>query len=139
MFKETYEEITSRLPLKMFDKKEVYESQYTFPKSTKKEDILDWLIKNQFIDFYVIKLIGNDDTSVDDVIQDIYLSVCEMKQEDWDKLTKQGYGAIRAYISGMVYRQVCSSTSPSYYKYRRYNQNRISLEDSQINEYSSNE
>ena len=135
MYKDTYNEITSRLPLKERAQEEVYRCQYIFPKSTKRDDILEWIVNTQFIDFYVIKLIGNDDTSVDDVIQDVYLTVCEMTQEDWDRLTKQGFGAIRAYLSGMIYRQVLSSTSPSYYKYRRYNQNRTSLEDGKINEY----
>lgn len=129
MYKETYNEITSRLPLRQLDDEGVRKSQYTYPKSTKRDDIIDWIIKTQFIDYYVIKLIGNEDTSVDDVIQDIYLSVCELTQEEWDKLTRQGYASIRAYISGMIYRQICSATSPSFYKYRRYNQNRCSIED----------
>lgn len=135
MNNEVYESITSRLPLKKFTKQQVNQELYVYPKSTKRDDIIDWLTKTQFVDCYTIKLIGNDDTSVDDVIQDIYLDILEMSQEDWDKLTRQGYGAIRAYISGMIHRQVCSSTSPTYYKYRRYNQNRSSIEDYKFNDY----
>lgn len=129
MNKEVYDSITARLPLRKLDHMGCVEELYTYPKSTKRDDIIEWLIHTQFIDYYIIKLIGNDDTSVDDVIQDIYLDILEMKQEDWDKLTRQGFAAIRAYISGMIYRQVRSSTSPTYYKYRRYNQNRSSIED----------
>ena len=81
------------------------------------------------MDYYTIQLIGDDDTSVDDVIQDIYLELLEKSQEDWDKLTCQGYAAVRAYISGMIYRQIVSTNSPSYYKYRRYNQHKLSMED----------
>ena len=134
MFKDTYDEITARLPLKSRTYEEVMVNEYTYPESTSRDDILKWIINTQFVDFYVIKLIGNDDTSVDDVIQDIYLSICEMSQKDWDRLTRQGYGAIRAYLAGMICRQVRSSTSPSFYKYRRYNQNRVSIEDCKLTE-----
>lgn len=129
MNKEVYDSITARLPLRKLDHMGCVEELYTYPKSFKRDDIIEWLIHTQFVDYYIIKLIGNDDTSVDDVIQDIYLDILEMKQEDWDRLTRQGFAAIRAYISGMIYRQICSSTSPTYYKYRRYNQNRSCIED----------
>ena len=129
MNKAVYNEVTSRLPLKERDFLETKQAMFVYPHSTSRDDIVQWIIGSQFVDYYVIKLIGNDDTSVDDVIQDIYLSICEMTQEDWDRLSKQGFGAVRAYVAGMVYRQVHSCTSPSYYKYRRYNQNRVSLED----------
>lgn len=129
MNNEVYESITSRLPLKKRTRREIDRELFVYPKSTKREDIIDWLIHTQFVDFYSIKLSSNDDTSIDDVIQDVYLDILEMSQEDWDRLTKQGFGAIRAYVSGMIHRQVCSSTSPSYYKYRRYNQHRTSIED----------
>lgn len=129
MNSEVYESITARLPLRKLTKQECDRELYTYPKSTKRDDIITWLIHTQFVDNYIIKLIGNDDTSVDDVIQDIYLDILEMKQEDWDRLTRQGYAAIRAYVSGMIHRQICSSTSPTYYKYRRYNQNRSSIDD----------
>lgn len=129
MFKDEYEAITSRLPLRKLTRSECCKEEYTYPKSRKRDDIIEWLVHTQFVDNYVIKLIGSDDTSVDDVIQDIYLDILEMPQEGWDRLTNQGYGAIRAYVSGMIYRQIVSANSPSYYKYRRYNQNRCGLED----------
>lgn len=129
MNKEVYESITSRLPLRKFSHQEIIQEEYTYPKSNNRDDIIDWIVHTQFVDNYVIKLIGDDDTSVDDVIQDIYLDLLEMSQKDWDRLTRQGYAAIRAYISGMICRQVRSSSSPTYYKYRRYNQNRSSIED----------
>lgn len=129
MNKETYKRITSRLPLPPRTHIDANQSKFIYPKSPKKEDIIDWIIKTQFVDYYVINLIGEDDTSVDDVIQDIYLDLLEKSQEDWDRLTCQGYAVVRAYIAGVVYRQIRSSNSPSYYKYRRYNQNRTPIED----------
>lgn len=129
MNKEVYNSITSRLPLKKRTELDVKAAKFTYPKSTKRDDIIDWIIKTQFVDYYTIQLIGNDDDSVDDVIQDIYLEILEKTQADWDRLTCQGFAAIRAYISGMIYRQVKSSNSSTFYKYRRYNQNRTSIED----------
>ena len=129
MNKEVYNSITSRLPLKRRTHLETKQAKFNYPKSSKRDDIIDWIIQTQFVDYYTIQLIGNDDTSVDDVIQDIYLDLLEKSQEDWDKLTCQGYAAVRAYISGMIYRQIVSTNSPSYYKYRRYNKNKLSMED----------
>ena len=129
MNKEVYNSITSRLPLKKRTHLETQQAKFNYPKSSKRDDIIDWIIQTQFVDYYTIQLIGDDDTSVDDVIQDIYLELLEKSQEDWDKLTCQGYAAVRAYISGMIYRQIVSTNSPSYYKYRRYNQHKLSMED----------
>ena len=129
MNKEVYNSITSRLPLKKRTELDVKAAKFTYPKSSKRDDIIDWIIKTQFVDYYTIQLIGNDDPSVDDVIQDIYVEILEKSQEDWDKITSQGFAVIRAYLSGMIYRQVKSSHSQSYYKYRRYNQHRTSIEE----------
>ena len=129
MRKDTYNSITSRLPLKQRTYLETKAAKFNYPKSTKRDDIIDWIIKTQFVDYYTIQLIDNSDTSVDDVIQDIYLVLLEKTQDDWDKLTCQGFTAVRAYISGLIYRQIKSANSTSYYQYRRYNTNRTSLED----------
>lgn len=134
-----YKEITARLPLKRRSQQEVVDTIYSFPASTSRDDIINWLIESQFVERFVIKLVADDDTSVDDVIQDIYLTLLELTQEDWDRLSSQGYSVIKAYVSGMIVRQIKSSSSPTYYKYRRYNQNKVPLDETIDNEYSQEE
>lgn len=122
-----YKQVTERLPL---PKQGLGRRQLKliYPKSKSRDDIIQWIIDTQFVEHYIIQLVEDNDYSVDDVIQDVYLSLLEKTQEDWDKLTCQGYTAIRAYISGMIYRQIKSANSPSYYQYRRYNSNRTSID-----------
>lgn len=133
MTQQQYKEQTARLPIKQLcTHTQIVENKYKFPKSTKRDDIIEWIMYTNFVDNYTIQLAGDDDTTVDDVIQDIYLTLLEKTQEDWDKLTRQGLSTIRAYISGLIYRQVKSANSPSYYQYRRYNQRRISLDDQSV-------
>ena len=100
--------------------KEVKEIQYSLPKSPDKKDIIEWLIKSHFVENYIIKLCSNNDVDiVDDVIQEIYLMLCEIPQERWDEITYQGYGAIKAYTSGLICRQVVSNTSIIYNKFKK--------------------
>ena len=128
MNQSTYKQQTARLPIKQLTtKSQINQAKYIYPKSTKREDIIDWIIQTNFVDNYTIQLADEQDTSIDDVIQDIYVTILEKTQEDWDKLTKQGMTTIRAYISGLIYRQVKSANSPSHSIYRKYNQRRMSL------------
>lgn len=128
MTKEVYNSITSRLPLPNQNELEVEKIRHTFPKTDNRDDIVDWILKTKFIDFYTIKIIGNNDPDVDDVIQDLYLNVLEKSQEDWDRLSCQGFAAICSYLSGMIYRDVKSGNSRSYYKYRNYRRRKAPIE-----------
>lgn len=119
MFRNIYDEKTERLPHRHTTADEVIELIYTYPKSTKREDIIDWLINTCFIENYAIKLSSNDNKYLDDIIQDIYVDILSISQEKWDTITYQGFAAIRAYISGMIHRQIKSVTSPTYYKYKK--------------------
>lgn len=119
MFRTIYDEKTQRLPHKHIGAEEATRLAYTYPKSTKREDIIDWLIDTCFIENYAIKISSNEERDLDDIIQDIYLDILSIPQEKWDMITFQGFAAIRAYLSGMIHRQIRSTTSPTYYRYKK--------------------
>lgn len=92
--------------------------QNSSPKSSNKNDIIDWLLKLQFIQNYVNKLAyGSENTK--DYIQEICLYMCEIDQSKWDDIYKQGKFSIIAYTSGIIYRQLKSKNSPIYAKYKK--------------------
>lgn len=127
MTREQYDNISARLPHRRLKKEDVYKISYEFPKSPKKEDIIEWLIDSCFIENYIIKLSDWNETNIDDIIQDVYLDLLELPQEKYDLLTYQGYGAIKAYVSGMIYRQIKSGSSPIYYRYKGYKKHEVNV------------
>lgn len=120
MNKELYNSISERIPRPPMTSKECVAIDYSLPKSGEKNDIMNWLVYTRFVENYTIKLCSATDVDiVDDIIQEIYCTLCEKSQEEWDKITYQGYGAIKAYVSGVIYRMVKSATSPVYSKYKK--------------------
>ena len=120
MNKDLYYSVSERIPRPTMTSKECVEIDYSLPKSTDKNDIMEWLVYTRFVENYTIKLCSETDIDiVDDVIQEIYCALCEKSQTDWDKITYQGFGAIKAYVSGVIYRMVKSGTSPIYSKYKK--------------------
>lgn len=135
MTREQYDRISSRLPHKRYTRAEVVKSEYAFPKSTSKEDIIQWLIDSCFIENYILQLTDYNDTRVDDYIQEIYLCLLELPQERWDDLTFQGFGCIKSYVSGMIYRQLKSKNSPIYYKYKRTKEKEVNISSKMWDNY----
>lgn len=90
------------------------------PKSSKREDIIDFLLQKDFVSNYVNKLEWKDNYDLlPDEIQDIWLSILEIPQERWNDLYEQGTSSIVAFISGMIFRQIKSNTSPIYHRYKK--------------------
>lgn len=91
------------------------------PKSSNRDDILEWLRYTGLVDNYVKKLEYEtiDSETLADEIQEIWLSICEIEQNQWDKLYYQSATSIKAFISGLIYRQIHSETSKIYNKYKK--------------------
>lgn len=91
------------------------------PKSSKRDDILNWLIYTGLVDNYIKKLEYADipQETLEDEIQEVWLNICEIDQSKWDTLYIQGATAIKAYISGLIYRGIHSNSSRIYMKYKR--------------------
>ena len=90
------------------------------PKSGNREDIINWLLFTDFIPNYVSKLERDTyQNDLDDIIQEVWLSICQIPQEKWDYLYDQGWTAIKAFTSGLIYRQIHSQNSPVYTKYKK--------------------
>lgn len=120
MTRDQYDERSFRLPHARMSQEEVYRLAYTFPKSGQRDDIIQWLIESCFIENYIIKLAPYSENNIDDKIQDIYLLILEIPQSKWDDLVRQGFSAIKAYLSGLIHRQIRSISSSTYATYDLY-------------------
>lgn len=91
------------------------------PKSDSREDILQYLWDVGLINNYVKKLEYEtiDDETLQDIIQEIWLVICEIPEDKIVNLYKeQGKTGLTAFMSGLIYRQIHSNTSPIYRKYK---------------------
>lgn len=96
---------------------------YSRPKSANRQDVLDWLLYIGLVDNYIKKLEYADipEDTLKDEIQDIWLEICEIPEEKWIILFNQGGAtAIKAYVSGIIYREIHSNSSKIYFKYKRH-------------------
>lgn len=91
------------------------------PKSSNRDDIIEWLQYIGLVDNYIKKLEYDDidPETIKDEIQEIWLYICEIEQDKWDQLYYQGATAIKAYISGLIYRHIHSNSSLIYNKYKK--------------------
>ncbi len=101
-------------------------------KSGKRDDIVQWIYSIHIVEWYTTYLlkrtIKQGDTA--DKIQEIYIEVCKVPQEKWDDLYEQGYYSISAFVAGIVHRQIISDSSTLYYKYNKYREKFVTMEDS---------
>lgn len=61
----------------------------------------------------------------DDIQQELFLILLEVKDETWEKLLREGKEndplfSVRAYVSGLIYRQIRSKNSKIYSKFKKY-------------------
>lgn len=98
--------------------------------TSNRDDVLNWIYDIHIVEWYSTYLLkkGIDD-DLADKIQEIYLMLCEVPQEKWDKLFQQGKFAISSYVTGVVHQQLWSTTSKIYTKYGRYNATQITQDE----------
>lgn len=112
-----------------------------------RDEILQYIYDLQFVPNYVRKLANSEDWSIlNDEIQDIWLQLCEVKDEKWQTLLAQGtktdsFKAVRGYVSGLVYRNVKSKNSKVYYHLKKHSEREMPMGDTyfKYEEYEGDE
>lgn len=90
-----------------------------------RNDLLTEIYNLHLIDNYCKKIAYDDEVQLDDIIQEIYLQVCEVSTDKWEELLSQGtkndrLKAVRAFVSGICYLSIRSKNSRVYYKLKKH-------------------
>lgn len=112
-----------------------------------RNEVLQYIFDLQFVQNYTRKLANSDDWDIiEDIIQDIFLQLCEVSDDKWQNLLNQGtkndsFKAVRGYVSGLVYRNVKSKNSKVYYHLKKHSEREIAMGDTytKYEEYKGNE
>lgn len=110
---------------------------YTPPVDNKKETILQWLYDRGLVQNYIRKLEYEtiDEETIQDEIQEVWLLLLEKQDKLKELYDNQGITGLTAYVSGVIARQVHSSTSALYKKYKKDYKVLIHLSDQCWNDY----
>lgn len=98
-----------------------------------RDEVLNYLISTNLVENYIKKLGYNMDfENYDDIKQEVYLMLCEVKEEKWIELLNQGtekdkYYNCRGYASGLIFHQIRSKNSKIYSKYKKHKENEFTL------------
>lgn len=79
--------------------------------------IVEWLYKDKIVRDILINM-GIDENDIDDIEQEIYLILLEYSEEKIKEMYEKNQ--LKYFIVGIVWRQYFSSTSPFFYKYKKY-------------------
>ena len=106
-----------------------------------REKILDELVKSCFIEWYTLQLMSKTsgfivqtDEEYQEYIQEIWLQICEIQEDKLIDLYTEN--KLKAYISGLIHRNVKSNTSPAYTHIRKQNNKYIRKSDDDWEKYS---
>ena len=91
-----------------------------------RDEILDYLIKSKFVESYTKKLVypSDKDNLQDDYISEVWLQLCEIKDEKWQEIMNNNknsdpmYG-VRNFVSVIIKNTVRSVTSSAYRKLKK--------------------
>ena len=91
-----------------------------------RDNILDYLIKSNFVTSYTKKLVypSDKDNLQDDYIQETWLAILEVKDEKWQEIMNNNknsdpmYG-VRNFVSVIIKNTVRSTTSSAYRKLKK--------------------
>ena len=102
-----------------------------------RDEILNYVLDLQFVENYTKKLAYSNDWAIlDDEVQEIWLQLCEVTEEKWQKLLSQGtkkdsFKAVRGFISGLIYRNIRSKNSKLYYRLKRHSEREMLVDSAQ--------
>ena len=106
-----------------------------------REKILDELVKSGFIEWYTLQLMSKTsgfivqtDEEYQEYIQEIWLQICEIQEDKLIELYTEN--KLKAYVSGLIHRNVKSNTSPAYTHIRKQNNKYIRKSDDDWEKYS---
>ena len=91
-----------------------------------RDKILNYLIKSNFVTSYTKKLVypSDKDNLQNDFIQEVWLQLCEVKDEKWQEIMNNNknsdpmYG-VRNFVSVIIRNTVHSTTSSAYRKLKK--------------------
>ena len=106
-----------------------------------REKILNELVNSGFIEWYTLQLMSKTsgfivqtDEEYQEYIQEIWLQICEIQEDKLIDLYKEN--KLKAYVSGLIHRNVKSNTSPAYTHIRKQNNKYIRKSDDDWEKYS---
>ena len=106
-----------------------------------RDSILDELVKSGFIEWYTLQLMSKTsgfivqtDEEYQEYIQEIWLQICEIQEDKLIDLYNEN--KLKAYVSGLIHRNVKSNTSPAYTHIRKQNNKYIRKRDADWEKYS---
>ena len=106
-----------------------------------REKILNELVNSCFIEWYTLQLMSKTsgfilqtDEEYQEYIQEIWLQICEIQEDKLIDLYREN--KLKAYISGLIHRNVKSNTSPAYTHIRKQNNKYIRKSDDAWEKYS---
>lgn len=92
-----------------------------------KNEIISELYATRFVENYTRKIASGIDLAIfQDIIGEIYLKICELPEKVITEIYNGcGINCFRRYVSGLIYRQVKSSNSTIYWKYKVHEMRKI--------------
>ena len=106
-----------------------------------REKILNELVNSGFIEWYTLQLMSKTsgfivqtDEEYQEYIQETWLQICEIQEDKLIDLYKEN--KLKAYVSGLIHRNVKSNTSPAYTHIRKQNNKYIRKSDDDWEKYS---
>lgn len=106
-----------------------------------REKILNELVNSCFIEWYTLQLMSKTsgfilqtDEEYQEYIQEIWLQICEIQEDKLIDLYNEN--KLKAYVSGLIHRNVKSNTSPAYTHIRKQNNKYIRKSDDDWEKYS---
>lgn len=117
--------------------KAYYKKLWEKPEDNNADTILNWLYNRGLVQNYIRKLEYEtiDEETIQDIIQEMWLYLIEKKDKLKELYDTQGITGLTAYVSGIIARQVHSSTSTIYNKYKRDYKRFIHLSDQCWDDY----
>lgn len=100
-----------------------------------RDEVLNYLISTHLVENYIKKIaLSSDLEQFDDVCQEIWLQICEIPENKWVNLISQGsekdkYTKCRAYITGLIYRNIRSNSSKLFHKLKKHKQFELLKDD----------
>lgn len=100
-----------------------------------RDETLQYLYDLGLVEKYSRKIMLECDYSIaEDIIQHIWLQLCEVKDEKWADLWQQGTNtdkakAVRGFVSGIIYRNIRSKNSKVWSALKKYKDHEYIMTD----------
>lgn len=115
-----------------------------------RNELLKYVYDIGLVQGYCRKLANSSDWNIiEDIVQEIWLQICEVPEDKWAKLLGQGtkndsFKAVRGYISGLIYRNVKSENSRVFNKLKKHQKKEVLTDsgfitDEEFGEYAIEE